>query len=73
VIKQVIRSKEEVEEILLQEEEGEDTKNIIEEKKPEWKATADTKAVNDFFTEYTKKMTRRRNQRLRDEQKEKAV
>jgi len=45
----------------------------VEENKPEWKATADTKAVTDFFTEYTKKINEKRLRSIREKQKNKAV
>jgi len=34
-------------------DEGDEKKNVIEEKKPEWKAVAETAAVTDFFEKYT--------------------
>jgi hypothetical protein len=52
----VILSKEEVEEILLEDDGSGEKVNDIKETKPEWKAVADTVAVTDFFEKYTKKL-----------------
>ena len=34
-------------------------KSVIEEKKPEWKATATNTAVSSFFAQYTARMRKR--------------
>ena len=53
-------------------DDGVNLKNIIEEKKPEWKAVAEPLAVASFFTNYASKMKKRRAKKKRDRQKSKA-